>query len=141
MTVKLIKLTKKTSDQDWSGKHIKVNSSLNSTYDPRDAGNFTEEERLILKNSTKNNMRESEGYIGWDREYKDDNTLLLIYYFDTIENAENSLNPKDIQSITDYNTLIEDKIVKNNIPKYKSFWYITDAEDNILKVLESNINK
>jgi hypothetical protein len=141
MTVKLIKLIKKTSDQDWSGKHINTNSSLNSTQDSRDAGNFTEDERLVLKNNSKNNIRQANGYIGWDREYKDENILKMIYVFDTLENAEASFTPKDIEARKEFKLKIKDKISKNDIPKYTSFWYITDAEDTVLKILEEYINK
>jgi hypothetical protein len=62
------------------------------------------------------------GYIGWDRNYVGENSLHMIYYFDSIDNAKS------------YYTYIRSKVINAEIVKtikyYPCTWVLTDDNDN-----------
>jgi hypothetical protein len=137
MEVKLIKLLKKTEDQDWSGKHLNVKTARNTTPDPRDSGNFSDYERKILKMESRFNIRNCDGYRGWDREYVDDNTLKIIYYFDTLEHAKNTSISRNESIRSSYIKVIQENTKDNPDIVYSYLWYIADENNHILEVLNS----
>lgn len=137
MSVKLIKLLTKTPDQDWSGKHLNVKTARNTAPDPRDAGDFTLTERKILRMESRFNIRNCDGYQGWDREYLGDHNLKIIYYFDTVENAKKSANYKNPTIRNSYTQIVETKTTSDPKARYSFVWLITDENDKILEVLET----
>jgi hypothetical protein len=88
----------KTDDQDWSNLYINVEKSVSSTPDPRDSMNS--ENRTTMKSFSPKTVS-ANGYSGWDREYIDDNNLVIKYYFDTESDAK-LYHGKRIQKVADF---------------------------------------
>jgi hypothetical protein len=138
MPAKLIKQLTKTSEQDWSGIRLcRFETSVNSTPDPRDAQpNFEQTEARIARSQILDNRKESVGYIGWDREYVDDNTVRLIWYFDTLANATLHFsglnlffgsNPTDPNASEEYKNILRNK---KEVYNYTVDWFYVDEDGN-----------
>lgn len=123
MPYKLEQIFTKTDEQDWSKVIIgDVSRSMNSTPDSRDDQGrslFSEEDRtskyswfVEFKNRVGSN------YIGWDREYRGNNQLALIFYLDNENTAR----------------LLEEALVlhRNALPNqpYQMSYRLTDNEGN-----------
>lgn len=123
MPYKLEQIFTKTDEQDWSKVIIgDVSRSMNSTPDSRDDQGrslFSEEDRtskyswfVEFKNRVGSN------YIGWDREYRGNNQLALIFYLDNESTAR----------------LLEEALVlhRNALPNqpYQMSYRLTDNEGN-----------
>lgn len=87
---KVVKVYKKTPEQDWSRLYINTASSLSSTPDPRDLSIIPEADKQILKELS-NEVKSWPGYLGWDREYLTDDMMTLTRYFDSAKNAKDFL--------------------------------------------------
>jgi hypothetical protein len=103
MSFRLEKIHTKTDNQNWSGVIIDTSTSISSSFDVRDDDHtftMTKSERLE-KVSWFRNLKANldENYIGWDREYLSDNTLVITYKANTVD----SLNKIYINSRKNHN--------------------------------------
>jgi hypothetical protein len=134
--VKLKKLIVKNSDQQWK-LYIDYTTTMQKNSDPRDfSGDVpTSSDAEIFRQVTRRPHRSyNPGYIGWDREYIDDNTVAFIHYFDTVENA--STYYKNMR-VTEPKESIPSKIKIPGIndttqEKYTIAWYIVDENNNVV---------
>lgn len=117
MYYKIEKNYTKTNEQDWSGVIISIERSMNPTFDERDNDSkkkIVDEEKPNFVNKFKEIINElGEDYVGWDREYVDENQLKIIYYFKSIESAR-----------TFYVKSFKGQAM------YSISWYIVDLEGN-----------
>jgi hypothetical protein len=134
--VKLKKLIVKNSDQQWK-LYIDSTTTMQKNSDPRDfSGDVpTSRNAEIFRKVTRRPHRSyNPGYIGWDREYIDDNTVAFIYYFDTVENASTYYK---YMRVTKPKESIPSKIKIPGIndttqEKYTIAWYIVDENNNVV---------
>jgi hypothetical protein len=129
MTAKAIKKLTKTTDQDWSGVYFnKIDTSVSSTFDPRDQEHvYSNTEIRVIKDNMKTNIRLAPGYEGWDREYVGNNELKLIYYFSDKESANSFIhgsNRPNKPAKEAFVSLVSEKNVR-----YSSQWILVDEND------------
>ena len=86
------KIYNKTTEQDWSGVIINTERSMSSTFDERD----NDSKKIISDEEKSNHVSKfveivnelGDDYVGWDKEYVDNNQLKIIYSFRNIESAK-----------------------------------------------------
>jgi hypothetical protein len=105
MTVFLNRIFKKSEEQDWSGVMMNTKSSISSTEDARDADNLPSDSKSVFRQKLPRNIH-SDGYLGWNREYKNDNELVISYQFDTITNAISYFQKRRKFSTSQANTYV-----------------------------------
>ena len=124
MSYKLVLTYTKTKDQDWSKVILNTNNSLNSTPDPRDnqSNEAFDENYRKQKYAWFADFKEKAGaaYIGWDREYIDNDKLAITYYLED-ENVARIL-------ITRYSNN-----VLKNFP-YTFSWKLYDKDQNEIQL-------
>lgn len=134
--IKLKRLMTKQENQSWQ-LCIDSTTTVKKDSDPRDmSGNqLTEEQSRILSKVNRftraadpNDNVANPGVLGWDREYIGENSVVIVVYFDTVENA--TLYYKRVKNPANIDTVMENEIKPN--PKYRVVWYLTDEEDNII---------
>jgi hypothetical protein len=138
MTVKAIRKITKTSDQDWSGVYIKkIETSVGSTPDPRDqVTNYSNSEIRIIRDEVKYNIRNAEGYEGWDREYVGENELRLIYYFSNRSSANTFIHafPSPHKGVKkEFIGILKDKTTS-----YTGSWFIVDENNQEEEIIITN---
>ena len=91
MSYKLKKIHVKLDGEDWSHIAFDVSTALDTTPDDRDSLNKETINTLTRPNKFKwfSEIKQTlgESYIGWNREYVDDDQFHMIYYFTTEEAA------------------------------------------------------
>jgi hypothetical protein len=136
MPVKLIKQLTKTSDQDWSGIWFKeFESSMSSSPDSRDGQpNYDDTQARTLKNHIRDNIKSAPGYIGWAREYVNDDVVRLIWHFGNKETAYGYLMGRSIRDANTFNSYKNVIRSKKNDYNYTGQWIIVDengSEENV----------
>jgi hypothetical protein len=133
--VKLKKMMTKAETQSWQ-LYIDSTTTVKKDTDPRDSsgGTLSSEDRDVLARvvrhpdvSDPNKETINPGAMGWDREYINDNSVIFIHYFDTVENAT-AYYRKMINAAIDHSM---DNRIKPN-PKYRVIWYLCDESDNVI---------
>jgi hypothetical protein len=128
--VKLKKLITKDTDQSWQ-LYIDWKTTMKGESDPRDSsgGSVTATDSLkFAKYVGRPTKKNNPGYIGWDREYIDDNSVVFIHYFETAEAASTYYN--NLRAVPLSGT-IPTKI-KRPEKNYSIIWYLCDDSDNVI---------
>ena len=125
MTVFLNQIFKKSEEQDWSGVMINTKSSISSTEDARDMYNLPSDSISVFRQKLPT-IIQSDGYLGWNREYKNDNELVISYHFDTITNAISYFQERKQFSTSQANTYVSGSIT------YDIHWEIVDSQNIII---------
>lgn len=135
MSYKLVKDITKAPDQQWY-MWLNTEKSIGSTPDPRDSTiSYTDEEKSIILDYINNCVKSRPGYIGWDREYIDDNLLRMTYYFATEANARSfRMRNHDLsnQYYSRFLEVIENKETELSIPVYVTSWALYDEQGNAI---------
>lgn len=87
MSYELRKTYDKTDTQTWDYVSIS-NTAMNYTYDPRDKNEISEDKKPMIYNWYRS-IKEQLGqdYIGWDREYVGNNSLIITHYIQNENSA------------------------------------------------------
>lgn len=133
MTVFLNKRFRKTTDQDWSGIMIDASKSISSIPDSRDSFDIDTDLLEVYKYVTPNKLS-ANGYSGWNREYTDDNELVISFLFDTVKNAVLYL---DKRKVLYANSHPFTEIRKKAKIEYEIKWEIVNNSGETIEILKT----
>lgn len=133
MVARIKQYFEKTSDQDWSGVYLNTKPKRDpsdvalykSNPDPRDRNVLSAEEEAAVVSKFDSTLYAHPGFIGIDREYADENTLVINYNFETDESAQAYLakansepDPTSAALLAEKNRVFEEKRRTGAIPTY-----------------------
>lgn len=128
----LKKLIKKNDSSPWQF-YIEPSKSVSSLPDSRDLQIEDASDGLKIYEYTREWRHAFPGYLGWDREYIDDNTLVFKYYVDNESTATNMLLEHKNKSIELQNLNLSANVsqnLSNTTSSYKIVWSYVDDNGN-----------
>jgi hypothetical protein len=138
MPYKLTRTISKREEDLWY-IHINSNTSLNTEQDPRDLIIYSENESGILSSYLQKIKENINDYVGWNREYVGNNTLLINNYFGSESSARLCysrimMNPPLLETEA-IRGLYKQKKKQNNINvQYTETWSLQDENGNNLNL-------
>lgn len=131
MTYKLKQKITKNANQNWV-LYLDSNFTLSKNDDSRDNVDlFNENEKNIFR-LYRQKIKENTGWVGFDRQYIDDNTLEITHHFNTESGArlyyDNSKNI-NISEVNAVSKLLEYKIKSSIAPRYSTSWHLFNDND------------
>lgn len=134
MTYTLTKTITKQSEEAWV-VFFNVSKSIDSVPDDRDNTTlYSENEKILVQkyfDSISENMTD---YLGWNRSYVNDNSIEVVFTFDTPSSSREFYRRMTSQTpsieVEALNTLFKVKKQKLKIPNYQISWNLADNFGN-----------
>lgn len=131
MSYKLKQKITKKPDENWV---LNLNSNLNlsQTSDSRDNNNlFNKAEENIFK-IYRQKIKQNTGFIGFDRNYIDNNNLEITHYFNNETGARlyfSNIRNNNIKEVEAISKLLQFKIENKTMPQYIVSWKLFNNND------------
>lgn len=131
MTCKLKQKITKNANENWV-LYLNSNFTLSKDDDSRDNVDLFNENEKNIYVLYRQKIKENTGWVGFDRQYIDDNTLEITHYFNTESGArlyyDNSKN-KNIAEVNVFSKLLQYKIKNSIAPRYATSWHLFNDND------------
>jgi hypothetical protein len=138
MPYTLVKEITKNSSNPWFIETLVI-SSIDATPDSRDRVIYNESERnafVVAARALRDGIND---YVGWKREYVNDNQMNLIYLFDTESSARlyhsRSIQTPAFPEVTIARILQRKKMRDNQVyDVYTTNWKLYDSDGNLMEL-------
>ena len=134
MTYTLTKTITKQSEEAWV-VFFNVSKSIDSVPDDRDNTTlYSENEKIFVQKYFESINENMTDYLGWNRSYVNDNSIEVVFTFDTPSSSREFYRRMTSQTpsieVEALNTLFKVKKQKLKIPNYQISWNLADNFGN-----------